>query len=109
VPLMGKTFTIVEKRSGETVTVDLKLGGADIAVTEENKEYVDFMVEYHISKRVKNQLDAFISGFNELIPQDLITVFDERELGLFICGMSEIDVYVFPLPFFDTDPCAEIY
>jgi len=35
-----------------------------------------------------------MSGFNELIPQDLIIVFDERELEWFISGTSEIDVYV---------------
>jgi E3 ubiquitin-protein ligase NEDD4 len=40
----------VEKRPGETISIDLKPGGADIAVTERNKEYVDLMVEYYISK-----------------------------------------------------------
>jgi E3 ubiquitin-protein ligase NEDD4 len=98
--MKGETFTLVEKRFGETVTIDLKPGGADIAVTEGNKkEYVGLVVEYYISKRVKDQFDAFMSGFNELIPQDLITVFDECEFELLIGGMSEIDVYV-SLPFF---------
>src|SRR5258707_12365288 len=93
---MDETFTTVEKRFGEIVTIDLKSGGARIAVTEENKkEYVDLVVEYRISKRVKDQFDAFMSGFSELIPQDLVNVFDERELELLIGGMSEIDVYVF--------------
>src|SRR3984957_7493639 len=77
------------------VTIELKPGGADIEVTEENKkDYVEAVVEYRISKRVKEQFDAFMSGFSELIPQDLINVFDERELELLIGGMSEIDVYV---------------
>jgi len=77
------------------VNIELKPGGTDIVVTEDNKkEYVDHVVEYRISKRVKEQFDAFMSGFSELIPQDLITVFDERELELLIGGMSEIDVYV---------------
>ncbi len=79
------------------VMVDLKPGGEDVPVTEDNKkEYVDCVVEYRISKRVKEQFDAFMSGFSELIPQELITVFDEKELELLIGGMSEIDVYVFP-------------
>ena len=92
----------MEERFGAMVTIDLKPGGADIAVTEENKkEYVDFVVEFCISKRrVKDQFDAFMSGFNELIPQDLINVFDERELELLIGGMSEIDVYVSPFSFY---------
>jgi E3 ubiquitin-protein ligase NEDD4 len=29
---------------------------------------------------VSEQFEAFMSGFNELIPQELINVFDEREL-----------------------------
>jgi E3 ubiquitin-protein ligase NEDD4 len=91
----------MEERFGEMVTIDLKPGGADIPVTEENKkEYVDLVVEYRTSKRVKDQFDAFMSGFNELIPQDLINVFDGRELELLIGGMSEIDVYVSPFSFY---------
>jgi E3 ubiquitin-protein ligase NEDD4 len=52
------------------------------------------VIEYRISRRVKEQFDAFMSGFGELIPQDLVNVFDERELELLIGGMSEIDVCV---------------
>lgn len=86
----------METRFGERIAINLKPGGANIAVTEENKkEYVDLMVEYYISKRVKDQFDAFMSGFNELIPQDLIDVFDELELESLIGGTSQIDVYVF--------------
>jgi E3 ubiquitin-protein ligase NEDD4 len=91
--VIDETFTTIEERFGEMVTIDLKPGGADVPVTQENKkEYVDHVVEYRISKRVKEQFDAFMSGFSELIPQDLINVFDERELELLIGGMSEIDV-----------------
>ncbi|KAL4074493.1 hypothetical protein V8B97DRAFT_2005434 [Scleroderma yunnanense] len=91
--VIDETFTTTEERFGELVTIELKPGGADIAVTEDNKkDYVDHIVEYRISKRVKDQFEAFTSGFSELIPQDLITVFDERELELLIGGMSEIDV-----------------
>ncbi|KAH9923973.1 ubiquitin-protein ligase [Epithele typhae] len=91
--VIDETFTTTEDRFGEMVTVELKPGGADIPVTEENKkDYVGLIVEYRISRRVKEQFDAFMSGFSELIPQDLINVFDERELELLIGGMSEIDV-----------------
>ncbi|KAG9018720.1 hypothetical protein FRB90_010334 [Tulasnella sp. 427] len=91
--IIDETFTTTEDRFGEMVTIDLKPGGADVPVTEENKkDYVDCVIEYRIQKRVKEQFDAFMSGFNELIPQELINVFDERELELLIGGMSEIDV-----------------
>ncbi|CAE6507946.1 unnamed protein product [Rhizoctonia solani] len=91
--IIDETFTTVEERFGELVTIELKPGGADFPVTEENKkEYVDAVIQYRIQKRVKEQFDAFMSGFSELIPQELINVFDERELELLIGGMSEIDV-----------------
>jgi E3 ubiquitin-protein ligase NEDD4 len=43
-------------------------------------------------KRVEEQFNAFMSGFNELIPPDLVNVFDERELELLIGGIADIDV-----------------
>ena len=59
------------------------------------------MVEYRTSKRVQDQYTAFMEGFNELIPQELINVFDERELELLIGGISES---TFPSPFLPTSP-----
>ncbi|KAF5324696.1 hypothetical protein D9611_004349 [Ephemerocybe angulata] len=91
--IIDETFTTTEERFGEMVTIELKPGGEEVPVTQDNKkDYVDCVVEYRISKRVKEQFDAFMSGFSELIPHDLVTVFDERELELLIGGMSEIDV-----------------
>ena len=91
--VMEETFSTLEDKFGEMVTVELKPGGEHIDVTNENKhEYVDCMVEWRIIKRVEEQFRAFISGFSELIPLDLINVFDERELELLMGGMSEIDV-----------------
>jgi E3 ubiquitin-protein ligase NEDD4 len=50
------------------------------------------ITEWRISKRVEEQFKAFKEGFNQLIPQDLINVFDERELELLMGGIAEIDV-----------------
>ncbi|KIK51665.1 hypothetical protein GYMLUDRAFT_50398 [Collybiopsis luxurians FD-317 M1] len=91
--VIGVTFTTTEEQFGNTVTIELKPGGARIPVTEKNKrEYVKCAIDYYISKQVKEQFDAFMSGFNDLIPQNLITIFDEHELDLLINGMSNIDV-----------------
>ncbi|KAG6900049.1 hypothetical protein C0993_003680 [Termitomyces sp. T159_Od127] len=91
--VLDETFSLTEERFGEMVTIDLKPGGEEIPVTEENKkEYVDTVVAYRCSKRVKEQFDAFMEGLLELIPADLLGVFDERELELLIGGMSEIDM-----------------
>lgn len=47
------------------------------------------ITEWRIVRRVEEQFKSFMSGFNELIPQELINVFDERELELLIGGMSD--------------------
>lgn len=36
--VIGVTFTTIEERFGEMVTIELKPGGASIPVTEENKK-----------------------------------------------------------------------
>lgn len=41
---------------------------------------------------MEEQFNAFLNGFNELIPSDLVNVFDERELELLIGGIADIDV-----------------
>lgn len=62
-------------------------------VTDENKqEYVELVVEWRVCKRVEEQFKAFQQGFHELVPPELITVFDERELELLIGGIADIDV-----------------
>ncbi|CAN9393403.1 unnamed protein product [Alternaria alternata] len=87
------TFATDDERFGETVSIELKPGGDNIEVTNENKhEYVELITEWRIQKRVEEQFQAFITGFHELIPADLVNVFDERELELLIGGIADIDV-----------------
>src|ERR1700761_4239879 len=50
------------------------------------------VTEWKIQTRFEEQFNAFITGFNELIPTDLVNVFDERELELLIGGIADIDV-----------------
>uniref|UniRef100_A0A1D1YQV7 E3 ubiquitin-protein ligase n=1 Tax=Anthurium amnicola TaxID=1678845 RepID=A0A1D1YQV7_9ARAE len=91
--VLDLTFSTEDDRFGEVVTVDLKEDGQNLAVTQDNKkEYIDLITEWRISKRVEEQFKSFMEGFNQLIPQELIAVFDERELELLIGGIAEIDV-----------------
>ncbi|KAK5947146.1 hypothetical protein PMZ80_001293 [Knufia obscura] len=91
--ILDQTFSVDDEQFGELKTVDLKPGGRDIPVTNDNKqEYVELLTEWKIKKRVEEQFNAFITGFNELIPADLVNVFDERELELLIGGIADIDV-----------------
>ncbi|KAL2149147.1 hypothetical protein VTH82DRAFT_8495 [Thermothelomyces myriococcoides] len=91
--ILEQTFSTEDERFGVVTVEDLIPNGRNIEVTNENKkEYVDLMVKWRIQKRVSEQFEAFMEGFHDLIPQDLISVFDERELELLIGGIAEIDV-----------------
>ncbi|KAK0742871.1 HECT-domain-containing protein [Schizothecium vesticola] len=91
--VLEQTFSTDDERFGVTTVEDLIPNGRNIDVTNDNKkEYVDLMVKWRIEKRIAEQFQAFKEGFHELIPQDLINVFDERELELLIGGIAEIDV-----------------
>lgn len=91
--ILEQTFSTEDERFGVITVEDLMPGGRDIDVTNDNKkEYVDLMVKWRIEKRIAEQFTAFKEGFHELIPHELINVFDERELELLIGGIAEIDV-----------------
>lgn len=91
--ILDLTMTVDDNRFGEIVTVELCPNGANIEVTEENKhEYIDLVCQWRCATRIKDQINALTTGFNEVIPHELITVFDERELELLIGGIAEIDV-----------------
>jgi len=67
-------------------------GGRNIRVTEENKhEYVDRVVEHRLTTAIRPQINSFMEGFNELIPRELISIFNDKELELLISGLPDID------------------
>ncbi|KAI9508971.1 hypothetical protein F5148DRAFT_822211 [Russula earlei] len=91
--VLEESFSVTEDRFGELVTVDLKPGGANLPVTETNKEeYVELVVSHRIAGRISEQFRAFLEGLGDVLPLDLLRVFDEHELELLIGGMTEIDM-----------------
>ncbi|XP_027869854.1 E3 ubiquitin-protein ligase NEDD4-like isoform X2 [Xiphophorus couchianus] len=86
-------FTIDEELFGETRQHDLKPDGSEIVVTNENKrEYIDLVMQWRFVNRIQKQMTAFKEGFFELIPKDLIRIFDGNELELLMCGLGDVDV-----------------
>ncbi|KAK0100661.1 hypothetical protein ONS95_007113 [Cadophora gregata] len=91
--IITETFSTEQERFGVTETVDFIPNGRNIAVTEENKhEYVRLMTEFRLTGSVKEQLDEFLRGFHDIIPAELVVIFNEQELELLISGLPEIDV-----------------
>nr|XP_020462773.1 E3 ubiquitin-protein ligase NEDD4 isoform X2 [Monopterus albus] len=86
-------FAVDEELFGQTHQHDLKPGGSEIIVTNENKrEYIHLVIQWRFVNRIQKQMTAFKEGFFELIPQDLIKIFDENELELLMCGLGDVDV-----------------
>ncbi|AQK40067.1 E3 ubiquitin-protein ligase UPL1 [Zea mays] len=77
----------------EVTDCELIPGGRNIRVTEENKhEYVDRVAEHRLTTAIRPQINAFLEGFNELIPRELISIFNDKELELLISGLPDIDL-----------------
>jgi hypothetical protein len=93
VAAMDLVFTVDEDNFGLARTVDLVPGGAQVAVSNENRhEYVLALAKHKMTTGIQKQLDAFLEGFHELVPQSLVKIFTVSELELLICGLPKIDV-----------------
>lgn len=87
------SFSVDEDNLGITSQHQLKPGGANIPVTNSNKdEYIRLVIKWRFVSRVQDQMNAFLEGFSALIPLALLKIFDEHELELLMCGIQNIDV-----------------
>lgn len=114
-------FSVDMEILGKITSHDLKPDGANVLVTEENKEeYIRFptttlgccfewkwkrvfeihpscslMAEWRFSRGVEGQTKAFLDGFNEVVPLQWLQYFDEKELevgGQKILSFCPIDI-----------------
>ncbi|KAJ3265210.1 hypothetical protein HDU77_006065 [Chytriomyces hyalinus] len=91
--VIDMTFSTEVDDFGVERIIDLKPNGRNIPVTEENKqEYVSLITEQKLTKAIQQQIDAFLGGFQDIIPKDLIKIFNEQELELLISGLPDIDI-----------------
>ena len=78
---------------GINKVVDLIPNGRNILVTEETKyEYVKQVCQMKMTGSIRQQLHAFLEGFYDIIPKQLISIFNEQELELLISGLPTIDI-----------------
>jgi len=90
-----QNFQITYERYGENVVVDLKEGGSEIFVDENNRiEYVELYVDYILTSSVRPQYDAFERGFLSVCGGRALDLFDYRELELLICGNPSLQLEV---------------
>lgn len=91
--VLDHTFSVEHNSFGCLQEYELKPGGKDITVTEDNKrEYVRLYVQWRFMRGIEAQFLSLQKGFNEILPQHLLRPFDERELELMIGGLGKIDL-----------------
>lgn len=91
--MLCQGFVLSSKFFDEDKDIELKPNGKDIDVTNENKfEYCQLVLHYRLYECIKTQIDAFLQGFHDLVPKDLIKIFDYKELELMISGLPTIDI-----------------
>ncbi|EYC41466.1 hypothetical protein Y032_0568g55 [Ancylostoma ceylanicum] len=89
-------FTISYAAFGSTETLDLKPGGADIAVTQSNKaDYVQRYVHHRLcvgrNGEVGRQAAAFRDGFKMVLNSRIVAFFQPRELMELVIGNENYD------------------
>lgn len=61
--------------------VELVPGGSKIRITNETKlQYLDALAQHRLASSIRAEVDHFLRGLNELIPDNLLGIFDENEL-----------------------------
>ncbi|KAE9121148.1 E3 ubiquitin-protein ligase [Phytophthora fragariae] len=87
------TFSAEQSNFGKFEVVDLIPNGRNVVVTDENKmEYVKLVTHHRMATGIRQQIDSFLKGFHQLVPPEMIAIFNENELELLISGMPEIDI-----------------
>ncbi|KAF2005153.1 hypothetical protein P154DRAFT_353817 [Amniculicola lignicola CBS 123094] len=91
--IITEMFSVDVEAFGETQTVDLIENGHNIPVTEDNKhEYIRLVTEHRLTGAVHEQLENFLKGFHDIVPEELVSIFSEQELELLISGLPDINV-----------------
>ncbi|KAI3406170.2 HUL4 [Candida oxycetoniae] len=86
------TFTDV---FGDYHNKELVPNGSNIHVNESNvKEYIEKYCMFFVRDGVKEQLDAFTEGFDNVIGGNALSLFSEEEIQLLLCGNDDRSVDV---------------
>lgn len=61
--------------------MELIPSGSKIRVQESTKQqYLDALAQYRLATSVRDEVEAFLKGLTDLVPDNLLSIFDENEL-----------------------------
>jgi len=92
-PVEGIIFECFSTTDKDGQEHELKKGGKDIEVNDDNKEeYVELYSNWVMHGRVHAERQALVTAFFQIVPLQAIQNFDYNEMELLMCGTPEIDV-----------------
>ncbi len=85
-----RSFVAEFESWGELQAVELVPGGAEVAVTGENREeYVKLMVDFLLNTNVAAQFEPFAEGFLDVVGGNALSLIRGEELELLVRGSPE--------------------
>lgn len=88
-----ENFSVDMDSYGSKEVHELKPGGEKLAVTDANKaEYVELRLQWILHEQIRSQVEALHAGVYDVLPEEVLAVFDFQELELLVCGLPNIDV-----------------
>lgn len=87
-------FTVTEESHGRRHVVELKPGGKDVSVTNENKlQYIYAIADYKLNRQVLPLSNSFYRGLTDLISPSWLKLFNASEFNQLLSGGNhDIDV-----------------
>ncbi|CAG8527024.1 7036_t:CDS:10 [Ambispora gerdemannii] len=88
----NRTFLIDYETFGQRYTHELKPEGAEIKLTNENREeFVSLFVDFWLNKSVERQFNAFKEGFDLVCGESAVQLCRAEEVELLVCGSPDFD------------------
>ncbi|XP_061955023.1 E3 ubiquitin-protein ligase UPL7 [Populus nigra] len=87
-------FTVTEELFGKRHVIELKPGGKDVCVSNENKmQYVHAMADYKLNRQILPFSNAFYRGLADLISPSWLKLFNASEFNQLLSG-GDLDIDV---------------
>lgn len=87
-------FTVTDEYLGKHVITELKPGGKEVSVTNENKlQYIHAIADYKLNRQILPLANAFYRGLIDLISPSWLSLFNAGEFNQLLSGGNhDIDV-----------------
>ena len=87
---LNMNFTVQDRLEG---MIELIEGGADIKVNNYTKyAYINLFLEYYGYHKASKQIDTFLEGLYDVVPQKLINLLTVQDLKKLLEGASNINI-----------------